>query len=124
MKPGEFCGCANRLPVDSREVEIQKGRNIFLFRREAETVGTVIYEAELEPLSGHDTFLQNNRTASYARIGPSMIALVEGQEEGRELVGIMDAGGLEYRIFLPHTLPDQLEELVKFGCSNSGQCGY
>ncbi len=107
---------ANRLPVDSREVEIQKGRNIFLFRREAETVGTVIYEAELEPLSGHDTFLQNNRTASYARIeGPPMIALVEGQEgEGRELAGIMDAGGLEYRIFLPHTLPDQLEELVKF----------
>lgn len=107
---------ANRTPVGSLEVHIQKGRNLFLFRQTADTTGTVIYEAELEILSSNDTFRQNNRTASYVRIqGPPVVALVEGQEEdGRELAKIMEAGGLEYKLFTPHTLPDRLEELLKF----------
>ncbi len=107
---------ANREPAGSQEVEIQKGRNIFLFQETANTTGTVVYEAELEPLSGDDTFRQNNRMASYVRIeGPPVVALVEGQEgEGRELAKIMEAGSMEYKLFTPYTLPDQLEELVKY----------
>ena len=107
---------ANRTPAGSLEVQIQKGRNIFLFRETAETAGTIVYEAELEPVSTDDTFRQNNRMASYVRIeGPPVIALVEGgEEEGRELAKIMEAGGLEYRLFTPHSLPNQLEELVKY----------
>ena len=107
---------ANREPAGSQEVEIQKGRNVFLFKETADATGTVVYEAVLEPLPGDDTFKQNNRMASYVHIeGPPIVALVEGREgEGRELAKIMEAGGMEYKLFTPHTLPDQLEELVKY----------
>ena len=107
---------ANRAPAGSQEVQIQKGRNVFLFRETAKAVGTVIYEAELEPLSADDTFRQNNRMSSYVRIeGPPIVALVEGlADEGRELAKILEAGGLDYKLFTPHTLPEQLEELMKY----------
>ena len=107
---------ANRKPAGSRQVQIQKGKNVFIFSETADEAGTIIYEAELDPLTGHDTFRQNNRIASYARIaGPPVIALVEGQDgEGRELAKIMEAGGLGHRVFTPYTLPDKLEELVKY----------
>ncbi|HCS73400.1 MAG TPA: hypothetical protein DIW17_05945 [Clostridiales bacterium] len=107
----------NRTPAGSQEVQIQKGHNIFLFQETAKTTGTVVYEAELElSSSADDSFIQNNRMASYVRIdGPPIVALVEGQlEEGRELAKIMEAGGLDYKMFTPHTLPEQLEELVKY----------
>ncbi len=108
---------ANRTPAGIQEVQIQKGRNIFLFQKTAAETGTVVYEAELELSSpADDSFIQNNRMASYVRIdGPPIVALVEGQvEEGRELAKIMEAGGLEYKMFTPYTLPGQLEELVKY----------
>ena len=107
---------ANRKPAGSRQVQIQKGKNVFIFSETADEAGTIIYEAELDPLTGHDTFRQNNRIASYARIaGTPVIALVEGQDgEGRELAKIMEAGGLGHRVFTPYTLPDKLEELVKY----------
>ena len=106
---------ANRTPAGKQEIQIQKGKIPFCSARLPAT-GTVVYEAELEPLPSDDTFRQNNRMASYARIeGPPVIALVEGQEEeGREIAKIMEAGGLEYRLLTPHTLPNQLEELVKY----------
>jgi Mg-chelatase subunit ChlD len=108
---------ANRTPAGSQEVQIQKGHNIFLFQETAVDTGTVVYEAELELTSATvDNFIQNNRMASYIRIdGPPIAALVEGQvDEGRELAKIMEAGGLDYKMFTPHTLPGQLEELVKY----------
>ena len=105
---------ADRRPVGTQQVEIQKGKNVFLFQETAADTGTIVYEAELEVPD--DTFQQNNRMASYVRIdGPPMVALVEGLEgEGRELAKIMEAGGLGYKMFTPHTLPNQLEELVKY----------
>lgn len=117
---------ANRAPAGSQEVQIQKGRNIFLFRETAEAAGTVVYEAELEPVPNDDTFRQNNRMASYVRIeGPPVVALVEGQEEeGRELAKIMEAGGLEYKTFTSHSLPNQLEELVKYDAVILANVGY
>ena len=117
---------ANRMPAGSQEVQIQKGQNTFLFRQTAEAAGTVVYEAELEPLTDDDTFMQNNRIASYVRIeGPPVVALVEGQEEeGRELARIMEAGGLEYKLFSPYTLPGQLDELMKFDAVILANVGY
>ncbi|HHY83751.1 MAG TPA: VWA domain-containing protein [Clostridiales bacterium] len=117
---------ANRAPAGSQEVQIQKGRNVFLFRKTAEAAGTVVYEAELETLTSDDTFRQNNRMSSYVRIeGPPVVALVEGQEEeGRELAKIMKAGGLEFRRFTPHTLPDQLDEMMKFDAIVLANVGY
>jgi Mg-chelatase subunit ChlD len=117
---------ADRAPVGTQQVQIQKGRNIFLFRETAKDTGTIVYEAELELAASVDTFRQNNRMASFVRIdGPPVVALVEGQAgEGHEIAKIMEAGGLEYKLFTPHTLPNQLEELVKYDAVILSNAGY
>ena len=54
-----YCTC---MPIGHRQgKEIQtKGKNTFLFSQTARAAGTVVCEAELEPLPSDDTFRQNN----------------------------------------------------------------
>jgi len=117
---------ADRASAGTRELQIKKGKNVFAFHGTAEKTGTVVYEAELEVPASGDTFRQNNRTASFVRVdGPPVVALVEGQPgEGRELVKIMEAGGLEYKLFTPYSLPNQLAELVKYDAVLLANVGY
>lgn len=117
---------ADRASAGTRELQIQKGKNVFAFHGTAQKTGTVVYEAELEVPASDDTFRQNNRTASFVRVdGPPVVALVEGQPgEGRELAKIMEAGRLEYKLFTPYSFPDQLEELVKYDAVLLANVGY
>lgn len=105
---------ANRIPLGEMEVEIQRGTNVFLFRETAEKSGTIVLEAQLEPID--DTLQINNRMSTYAKVlGPPVIALVEGStDDGRELSKILTGAGLETKKFTPHSLPDELDELMKY----------
>lgn len=105
---------ADRTVVGMQTIELQKGTNVFVFDEKAVQIGTIVYEAELE--AADDTFRQNNRMSAFTRIkGPAQVAIVEGTEgEGRELAKILEAGGCRYKVFTPNTMPEDLEELVKY----------
>lgn len=105
---------SNRTLIGEQKVEIQKGENRFIFRDTATESGIKTYEAELDVRE--DKIKQNNRMASYVEVqGIPTLALVEGQEgEARELAVILEAAGMNHKIYDPFSLPEQLDELRKY----------
>lgn len=105
---------ANRSLVGEQGIEILKGENRFIFKDTALEGGIKTYEAELDVK--RDSIKQNNRIVTYTEVqGIPILALVEGQEgDGRELAGILESAGMNYKIYDPSSLPKELEELRKF----------
>jgi len=105
---------ANRQLLSEQRVEIQKGENRFIFKDTAREGGIKTYEAELQVEKDH--LIRNNRMAAYVNVkGIPMVAVVEGLEgESRELLKILDAAGIQTKLYTPQTLPADLEELRKY----------
>ena len=105
---------ANRQLIGQQDVQIQKGQNRFVFKDKADAGGIKTYEADLQV--DKDGVLQNNQMAAYVDIkGVPAVAIVEGQDgESRELMKILEAADIKTVLYMPQTLPSDLEELRKF----------
>lgn len=101
----------NRQPVDTREVQLRKGENTFIFRDTALAAGVVTYEARL--IVPGDERAQNDSIGAYIDVqGAPRLLLVEGKAgEGSEMAAMLAAASMEYETILPGQLPSDPQQL-------------
>lgn len=101
---------ANRQPVDTRDVTLRRGENIFVFRDTADHSGVVTYEAQL--LASGDSNPRNDRLGAYIDVRgiPNILVLGDGTELSKMLI----AAGMQVHTLLPGQLPDTAEALRQY----------
>lgn len=106
---------ANREPVATREVELRKGDNTFIFQDVAQVPGVVTYEVQL--IAQGDSVSQNDRLGAYISVeGAPNILLVEGNFGGEsELKKLLTAAGMLVKSVTPEAVYADAEALRKYG---------
>ena len=104
----------NGVPGATREVEIRKGENLFVFQDVAEKTGLVTYEAQLQ--AEGDGQSQNNKASAYLyAAGAPTVLLVEGAPGGaEELAKMLAAAGMQTERILPEAMPDTAEAFRRY----------
>ena len=95
----------NGAPGATREVDIRKGENLFVFQDVAEKTGVVTYEAKL--YAEGDSQSKNNSASAYLyAAGAPTLLLVEGVPgNGAELSKMLLASGMKVERIAPEDLP-------------------
>ena len=101
----------NGEPSATRDVEIRKGENVFVFRDVAEKTGVATYEVQLQ--AAGDMQSKNNSASAYLYVaGAPSILLVEGMPgSGGEIAKILAASGMRTERITPEGLPASVEAL-------------
>ncbi len=104
----------NRTPVDTRQVTLRRGENVFVFRDTARAGGVVTYEARL--VASGDERSQNDSLGAYVYVqGAPRLLLVEGRAgEGGEMAAMLEASGMGFDRLLPSQLPTDAENLREY----------
>ncbi len=97
---------ANRVLAVSRDVNLRKGENTFVFSDIASSAGVVAYEAQV--LLPGDGVSANNRLGAYMAVqGTPRVLIAEGKTDaGRELQKLLSAAGMESDVRPVQALPE------------------
>ena len=97
---------ANRVLALSRDVNLRKGENTFVFSDIAASSGVVAYEAQV--LLPGDGVSANNRLGAYMAVqGMPRVLIAEGKTgEGQELQKLLNAAGMECDVLPVQALPE------------------
>lgn len=97
-----------------REINIEKGKNRFVFSDVAQGSGFKTYKAVIT--SPVDSLTQNNEYSTFTEIqGTPRILLIEGESgQGREIYKLLEASSIEVDYIKDKEAPISLSELVKY----------
>jgi Mg-chelatase subunit ChlD len=112
---------AGAATVYESTLRLRKGVNAYTLPMTASAPGFTEYRVQIVPLTGSDTFYQNNELAAFSQIaGPPRVLLVknanprDGVDEARELTAALAAANILVDVVEPSRLPSDLAELSEY----------
>ena len=100
---------------------LRRGVNAYTLPLTAGLPGFEAYRVQIVPLTGSDTFYQNNELAAFSQVaGPPRVLLVknprprDGVDESRELIAALRAANIVVDVVDPSGLPSDLPVLAEY----------
>lgn len=105
---------ANRQALSTRQVQIRKGENTFVFQDVAASPGTVAYQVQVSAQG--DQVMQNDQAGAYMVVsGQPSLLLVEGKAEGADnLAAMLTAAGMAFERLPPAMLGQSPQSYTRY----------
>ncbi|WP_223633727.1 VWA domain-containing protein [Planococcus sp. 4-30] len=102
----------NDLDLDTKEIELAEGQNIFTYSYPANLEGLLKYEVRLE--SAEDAFLENNTLVSITEVSGNPEVLVINGGEPSPIPALLDTGNLRVTELSAAQLPSSLSSILRY----------
>ncbi|TWT07370.1 VWA domain-containing protein [Planococcus sp. CPCC 101016] len=103
---------ANDRDLDTKEIELSEGQNVFNYSYPATSEGLLKYEVRVE--TADDAFLENNSLASITEVSGSPEVLVVNGGEPSPIPGLLDTENLRVTELSSAQLPSSLSAILRY----------
>lgn len=103
---------ANDRDLDTKEIELSEGQNVFNYSYPATSEGLLKYEVHVE--TADDAFLENNSLASITEVSGNPEVLVVNGGEPSPIPGLLDTKNLRVTELSSAQLPSSLSAILRY----------